>query len=870
MEKIYTWKDLERIFNKYSHEGNCILNAEVYSDEVLISFNQSKKNAQEELKKLLGYHYSKEYNWITYDMFDKTLPIEWVKVNEQFDDKQKNLLPLFKKVVYSNKAYDSKIIFDNSLDDCPIIAFHSYKGGVGRTLSLLAFIKAWSENLEKEKVLIIDSDIEAPGLTWMWENDEGGNEISYLDLLEMIQTSDFDDVKIRKKIVEQISKQTIKIDNGKRTTEYYFIPTYRYVEQLLDMYANPESIALGYKSQYSLAEKISELGNELNVKKVFIDLRAGLSEFSAPLLFDPRVKKYIVSSTSYQSIKGTLLILKEMLKGFPVTEESNLPQILLTMVTNELKTDEIKNNILQVFDIDKTEYIDNVVIELPFASELIHLESIEQIIEKLDGRDFYNNIARLVQEIYVQNHTNNELIRDIKDRERIIAGIHEVAENQINAEQNNDFNVLMTAPIKNLVKAYGEGVPQAVIIGAKGAGKTFLYRELLGEKKWNVFCRKNSKLQINKETYIVPLIAPKNIGIMNSVLKNAVTFFQENSELATDKSNYWYQNGQLLISELKKSNGLLEWKNIWMECLLNAFDSKKYDSIEQVENKLKTEEYNILFVVDGLEEIFEDTLDDKMQKNAIRALVQEVLNEMKIMYPHIGMLVFLRKDLSNNSIETNREQFEGQNKKFMLNWSHDEALRLALWLVNKAVPDFYDEKEIPIEEASKEVVRRNLDRFWGLKLGKRTSNEAYSSRWILAALSDFHAQLQARDIVRFLANATEEIGNVVYDDRVIMPKEIKNAVHACSEKKVEEIKQEMKHLIPIFEKLEKASDEKKLLPFSAVTFNLDAKQENVMIQEGFLKREGDKYYLPEIIRHALNFKYEKGARPKVLSLVFGK
>ena len=56
----------------------------------------------------------------------------------------------------------------------------------------------------------------------------------------------------------------------------------------------------------------------------------------------------------------------------------------------------------------------------------------------------------------------------------------------------------------------------------------------------------------------------------------------------------------------------------------------------------------------------------------------------------------------------------------------------------------------------------------------------------------------------------------------------------------------------------------------AITFNLDAKQENIMIQEGFLKREGDKYYLPEIIRHALNFKYEKGARPKVLSLVFGK
>ena len=62
----------------------------------------------------------------------------------------------------------------------------------------------------------------------MWENDEYGNEISYLDLLEMIQTSDFDNVEIQKKIVEQISMQTIKIDNGKRTAEYFFVPTYIY------------------------------------------------------------------------------------------------------------------------------------------------------------------------------------------------------------------------------------------------------------------------------------------------------------------------------------------------------------------------------------------------------------------------------------------------------------------------------------------------------------------------------------------------------------------------------------------------------------------------------------------------------------------
>lgn len=40
-----------------------------------------------------------------------------------------------------------------------------------------------------------------------------------------------------------------------------------------------------------------------------------------------------------------------------------------------------------------------------------------------------------------------------------------------------------------------------------------------------------------------------------------------------------------------------------------------------------------------------------------------------------------------------------------------------------------------------------------------------------------------------------------------------------------------------------------------------------MMQEGYLIRDGEKLYLPEIVRHALGFHYARGARPKVLSIV---
>ena len=112
-------------------------------------------------------------------------------------------------------------------------------------------------------------------------------------------------------IADKVSELIVKIETEKGRAEHIVLPTYRYVEQLLDMYASPESLAVSYNKKYILAEVLSKLGEKVNADLVLIDLRAGLSEFSAPLLFDPRVKKYLVTSTSYQSIKGTGILLQQ-------------------------------------------------------------------------------------------------------------------------------------------------------------------------------------------------------------------------------------------------------------------------------------------------------------------------------------------------------------------------------------------------------------------------------------------------------------------------------------------------------------------------------------------------------------------------------
>ena len=281
---------------------------------------------------------------------------------------------------------------------------------------------------------------------------------------------------------------------------------------------------------------------------------------------------------------------------------------------------------------------------------------------------------------------------------------------------------------------------------------------------------------------------------------------------------------------------------------------------------LEVKNQKIIFLIDGLEDILTHISMDENEQSAIRALCQDVVAQMIAKYPHLGIIVFIRRDMALSAVDVNFKQFHQANGQAELKWSSNEALRLVVWWVSKADPKFYEDIH-EIDQASQNVIEDALEKLWGKKLGKTSSNEAYSSRWILAALSDFNGQLQARDIIRFLKYASEPpTKKTNYEDRIMMPPEIRTAVSTCSTEKVEEVEQEYTTLKPILEKLKKLPLEHKVLPLLPEYAGLSSEDELYMIREGYLKRDGDKFYLPEIIRHALGFKYEKGARPKVLAL----
>ena len=287
--KFYTWKDVERYFllHRASWES-AIAAVDVYPTDITVYAKPDACDQVEEiLRAMFRSNYDVSEHKIKLDIGDRELPVEI-----QEDDggsKGGKILPLFSNVLYHSSSYPEQTPVNLSH---PVIAFHSYKGGVGRTLSLLAFAKAWSdvmENRSPNRLLIVDADIEAPGMTWL-QQDTMKDTFSYLDLLTLIQDNrDIDEIV--NLACSKLKRSTITIETTSRKIEHIFLPTYRYEEQLVDLYATPESIANSKGKEYMLAEVLSRICVQMGLCAALVDLRAGISVYSSTLLLDPRVKK---------------------------------------------------------------------------------------------------------------------------------------------------------------------------------------------------------------------------------------------------------------------------------------------------------------------------------------------------------------------------------------------------------------------------------------------------------------------------------------------------------------------------------------------------------------------------------------------------
>ena len=134
--KYYTWKDVERkLYINKNLWGKEIVDIEVYSSEIVVKINNREKH--NEVRKHLSEILEKN---IEDDKLELDLQGSYLEVSYEESEQTKKdvIVPLFRRVLYRDSAYKEEML-EKELEGKPVIAFHSYKGGVGWKQKIQAF-----------------------------------------------------------------------------------------------------------------------------------------------------------------------------------------------------------------------------------------------------------------------------------------------------------------------------------------------------------------------------------------------------------------------------------------------------------------------------------------------------------------------------------------------------------------------------------------------------------------------------------------------------------------------------------------------------------------------------------------------------------
>jgi len=748
-----------------------------------------------------------------------------------------------------------------------LAAFCSFKGGVGRTTVLLATLGALLERKAPAKVLVVDADIEAPGLTVQVPG--SSDRFTLLDYLALVHDSE----DWRREAVPIASKElsgplSFELPVGRR--EVHFLPAFN-IEDLPEDPASPfdndslfshdvlpEHLVRTPGRAFVVADALVALGEALGVDVVLVDLRAGVSELASPLMLDPRVHRVLVSTCAKQSIEGT----RHVLRRLSARADGWGLEVVLTMIPKDYEVAEKVGVLLRELvpeDLDDAarDFATPNVHEVPFAQELHDFDSMEELLsEKLPGTSLGKKTG---PEIAAFLAPERPIVSSMQSSG--LAAVAEVARRLEYAEKNVELRLLPTPALTALVEAARDTLPAAVVLGAKGAGKTYAWGQMVIAGKWSKFVQEVSPGKSGLEASIFPLLSPVNV---DPALSERIQLAERAVRDALGAVSRETMSEAELRSDMVDAETNGDGIRFWSTRIARRLGVEATE-LRAIIEQLRIKNTAICLVVDGLEDAFQTAPAEQMsdpQRRRLRALLQDFTNAVRdLRSPYLGIVTFVRRDLAQAAIPQNFGQFEALYTRFALSWAQTEALRLVGWILAQANVLHIEQ----LSQAPYERLRDELAAFWNRRMGSDKSREAYTDLWVIAALSDYQGRLQARDLVRLVANAASK--SAERGSEKLTAASLRDALLECSRKKIEELTTETRGLKNILDKLQGGKPEEKKMPFRAESFRLSPEEVDFLETHGIVARgEQGELFLPEIIRHGLSFKLEGGRRPAVLKM----
>ncbi|EBR2462948.1 ParA family protein [Salmonella enterica] len=650
----------------------------------------------------------------------------------------------------------------------------------------------------------------------------------------------------------------------------------------MDMPVTPDHISKNIDNPYILSDLLRLLGNKLEVDVILIDLRAGLSELSSPLIFDPRVEHFFVSTIAKQSVVGIGEVLKKIHNSIKNSHSnvSDKPTVIISMLTKLLRESTSYTEAIQIVNeaypaIEDEDIISQSIelLEFDFDENLMSVSNIKDALSLLRKSSIYDNAKDWIADVELMESTEGN--EDSHGNDSGLQRLYDTCQSFQFAENTSGDDMLVIDPIRNLAKNYADSLPNVVSIGAKGAGKTFTYLQVCKSKTWSDFIFKvNSNVKPHIHANILPWISSTNL---NEKVREQVA--EQRAKCLTEISA---QSPRSLFLNVKRITDALasdstNWDDFWQDLLVSEIvgDNK---NLKDLNDHLIAIDKSIVLLVDGIEDILFAPEKDASHNSAIRSLLNLPNAISDLQNRRIGLVCFVRADYVQSAIKQNVNQYVAKYQQFRLEWTPESFLRLAYWISAKA--EIINANELDAESGSLNFLLSNLERLWGKKLGRDNSKEASSARWVFAALCDLNGRLQARDLVRFLKFSADNMLKAPSNgikvefwlDRLLAPEAIRRSLNSCSQEKVDEAEKEIKPLEQWISNLKTVSPDLKKVPFNPQEVGLDLQLLTSLKELGVIYEDTDqpneeRFYLPEIYRTGLQFSSAVGGRPRVQALL---
>lgn len=700
-----------------------------------------------------------------------------------------------------------------------IVTFYSYKGGVGRTttLALVALQLARSG----KKVVAIDFDLEAPGLSTVLRCDDKTPAYGLIDYL-IESERNRDEIDLSEYMYPISSKGLLGLKGG----EAYVLQAANLTSDNYDEYYNKLSRIDFNIPKYAQKNGIidhlfDDIQQMYNPDIILIDARAGIHDIGGLALLNYSDEVVSLFYGNEQNMLGMRFTLPKLVKEeipfyivntpVPVNEEEQKEELDLLLNTSleTLEKLDYFDDVPDLYDESSPHY----PILIPYDNNLTNLNSnkrLNNMLESYGEDNIYKNIAdKLLSNDAAIEEESVAFYKDIKP---LLATIEKITPEKTGAAETEfeTFEELYKGfyPLQEYKYIFDNN--KFLITGAKGSGKTALFKVLKCAdyiKNLALYLDVPSK-EIGKTEWIVGLDQADGFPVTTHF--NGIAKLNEPEKFAI----YW----KILLIKVLKNNiedvdiivedkirELFEMKYSdipkWIDKYEDA-DQFLYDFIVQFDIELKKNQINVIVIYDSLDSLLDSSYRGRMLSQLVR-FWSENISRLKCLHAKI----FLRQDIFKNEVIELTDKIKLNNYLTTIEWNYDYLLSM-IWkrmmenntnlehVITEVLKQegYMVPKDVHVglvPRPQKEVNRIILKCIVGEKMGK--GNKAYTYNWILYRLRDTKEQIVPRSMLKLFSTAAKielvQEWNTVRT-RLIAPKSFEASMQEVSEDRITDMAEE--------------------------------------------------------------------------------